>query len=332
MITRTDPTNDTFPPVSVLVTTFNYARYIREAIESVLKSDYPAEQIQIVVVDDGSTDNTREIIEGFGPRVQYVFQQNRGKAAATASGLKEVAGKYCFFLDADDYYLPDRIRRAVELFEGDSELVHVSHPALYRKEGDGAESEEAFPAELRGRRHAGSPLLCQMFSENYTVGAGSTFSARVSALRDLVVPEAVDMFVDEYLLIHTLPRGDSYFHDRPLSVWRIHGDNYSDIGAGNNALIAEKEERTLQSMRAVLKSLGDDSPALVREIYSLKLFAAELHTKERSGSKSFSDVLKLAVKLGRALPTIGGGLFQIAARYHWYSRLIPTSLLRVLKR
>ena len=89
--------------VTVIIPTYNYGRYICEAINSVLSSNFTQREIEIIVVDDGSTDDTLEKVRAYGDRVQYASQKNQGKASATKIGIGYAKGKYIFNLDADDY-------------------------------------------------------------------------------------------------------------------------------------------------------------------------------------------------------------------------------------
>ena len=111
--------------VSVVIPNYNYARFLPEAIDSVLAQTYG--QIEIIVVDDGSTDDSREILDGYGDRVTVIFQQNAGVSAARNNGVSRSRGEYLAFLDADDAWLPAKIERQIAAFRGDEEigLVHV---------------------------------------------------------------------------------------------------------------------------------------------------------------------------------------------------------------
>lgn len=112
-----------FPLVSVVIPAFNDARYIRQAIESVLAQTHRA--LDIVVVDDGSTDETLEIVNGFGPAVRVFTQQNRGAAAARNRALREVRGEYVAFLDADDFWHPRKLEAQLRHLRGCGACVAV---------------------------------------------------------------------------------------------------------------------------------------------------------------------------------------------------------------
>ena len=100
----------TVVPVSVVITTFNRAQLVEEAIRSVLSQRRVA-PLEIIVVDDGSTDNTPRIAETFKGSVKYVFQDHRGVSSARNRGIKLSSGEWIAFLDSDDLWLPDKLFR-----------------------------------------------------------------------------------------------------------------------------------------------------------------------------------------------------------------------------
>jgi glycosyltransferase involved in cell wall biosynthesis len=122
--------------VSVVIPTYNYGRFIGEAIESALAQTVAASEI--VVVDDGSTDNTESVVRAFGQRVQYVRQENAGVCAARNRGVAESVGDYVAFLDADDTWEPSKLEMQIARFALDSSigLVHCG-----TREFDGSTGE-----------------------------------------------------------------------------------------------------------------------------------------------------------------------------------------------
>jgi glycosyltransferase involved in cell wall biosynthesis len=104
--------------VSVIIPTFNYSHYLSETLNSVKNQSY--KNLECIVIDDGSTDNTKEIFNtaaGDDNRFKYFYQQNRGISSARNSGLKHAIGDYIQFLDSDDLIEPDKIKSQVEIFE-----------------------------------------------------------------------------------------------------------------------------------------------------------------------------------------------------------------------
>jgi glycosyltransferase involved in cell wall biosynthesis len=92
------------PTVSVIIPTYNREHYVVETVESALAQTL--EDVEVVVVDDGSTDDTRHVLSQFGSRIRYVYQENRGRSSARNRGIVETTGRYILFLDSDDLLLP----------------------------------------------------------------------------------------------------------------------------------------------------------------------------------------------------------------------------------
>ena len=102
------------PLVSVIIGNYNYGYFLAEAIESVLQQTY--RHFELIVVDDGSTDNSREVIESYGEQVVAIFQPNKGQGEAFNVGITKAQGEIICFLDADDYYHPDKLNKIVSGF------------------------------------------------------------------------------------------------------------------------------------------------------------------------------------------------------------------------
>jgi glycosyltransferase involved in cell wall biosynthesis len=110
------------PRIAVVIPAYNPARYLGEAIESVIEQTLDPELIEICVVDDGSTDDTRSVVSRFGPRVRYLHHENRGLPATRNVGLQATSAPYVNFLDADDRLLPEKFARELSLFDADPRL------------------------------------------------------------------------------------------------------------------------------------------------------------------------------------------------------------------
>ncbi|SDZ17601.1 Glycosyltransferase involved in cell wall bisynthesis [Proteiniborus ethanoligenes] len=98
--------------VSVIIPVYNGDKYIGSAIDSVLKQDYP--NIEIIIIDDGSTDNTESIVKAYGNKIKYFYKENGGEASARNHGLKVAKGEFIAFLDCDDLYRKDKISKQVK--------------------------------------------------------------------------------------------------------------------------------------------------------------------------------------------------------------------------
>ena len=102
------------PLASIIITSYNYEKFLSRAIDSAFQQTYPVKEI--IVVDDGSTDNSRHIINSYGDQITSVFQENKGRAFATNAGFFASRGEIIFFLDADDIFFPHKVETMVNYF------------------------------------------------------------------------------------------------------------------------------------------------------------------------------------------------------------------------
>ncbi|MGI8566739.1 MAG: glycosyltransferase [Pyrinomonadaceae bacterium] len=112
------------PSFSVIISSYNYGHFLDATIESVLAQTYPAREI--IIIDDGSTDNSAEVAGAFGKRVKFVAQKNQGVCVARNNGAKLATGDVLAFLDSDDIWLPRKLEQQVEAFQADAEVGLVS--------------------------------------------------------------------------------------------------------------------------------------------------------------------------------------------------------------
>lgn len=119
--------------VSVIIPTYNRAKYIRRALESVLAQTY--QDYEIIVVDDGSMDNTREILAEFEGKIKYIVQKNQGSAAARNRGIQESKGEYIAFLDSDDIWIPEKLAEQVKILDTHEKIgiVYSRMPIINEK-------------------------------------------------------------------------------------------------------------------------------------------------------------------------------------------------------
>jgi len=117
------------PLISVIIPAYNARTFISAAVESVLAQTHPA--VEVIVVDDGSTDRTLDALAAFQGRIRSLRQPNRGPAAARNAGLALAGGEYVMFLDADDWILPDKLRRQVACLAGSPAVGWVFCDVVY---------------------------------------------------------------------------------------------------------------------------------------------------------------------------------------------------------
>jgi glycosyltransferase involved in cell wall biosynthesis len=153
--------------ISVIIPTYNRANLIEKAIKSVLKQTY--QDFEIIIVDDGSTDNTEEIIRGFkDKRVKYIkkYKKNRGISVARNIGIKIARGKYIAFLDSDDEWFPEKLNKQIKILQdGSPELGVVYSISCYIDESgkninklrNSKKVEGYIYEDLLGKNYVGTP-------------------------------------------------------------------------------------------------------------------------------------------------------------------------------
>jgi glycosyltransferase involved in cell wall biosynthesis len=119
------------PLFSVIIAVYNGAATLSRAIESVLAQSWT--QREVIVVDDGSTDGTQQVVSRFGDAVRCLRQENAGVSAARNAGARHADGEWLAFLDADDWYYPDRLRLHAEWIMRDSDLDFLTGDFEYRR-------------------------------------------------------------------------------------------------------------------------------------------------------------------------------------------------------
>lgn len=134
MLRCKDDKSTSQPQVSVIIPTFNCAQYLPEAIDSVLAQTF--QDFELIVVDDGSTDHTAEVLQGYGDRLQAIHQNNQGVAMARNHGIQQAKGTWIAFLDADDVFLPDKLAAQVALAMDHPELG-IIHSGWRRVDSQG---------------------------------------------------------------------------------------------------------------------------------------------------------------------------------------------------
>jgi glycosyltransferase involved in cell wall biosynthesis len=221
------------PTVSVLMPAYNYARYVKRAITSVMEQDYPAELLNLIVVDDGSTDNTAAVVEQlvrqYSGRVQLIQQANAGASAAYNTALAAATGELIAILDADDVWLNKKIKRQVKEFTDNPKLGMVfcdmqvvdEHESPIRPSQVGDIGQ--FP------RRAFARLLCR------NVATASSILIRADLAKPL---EPGIPYSDWWFAVHAAEHDEVLFMPEALALYREHGANLTS-GVGGEAGIRE---------------------------------------------------------------------------------------------
>ncbi|MBT2586303.1 glycosyltransferase family 2 protein [Arthrobacter sp. ISL-95] len=136
--------------VSVIIPSYNSAAFVVDALESVFAQTRPADEI--IVVNDGSTDETERVLRPYLDRVVVLNQKNAGLSGARNSGIARATGDWLAFLDADDVWLPEKLARQISFIQDDATLVCIH--TNFSTFGNQSESPPPFPAFLAGRHDA----------------------------------------------------------------------------------------------------------------------------------------------------------------------------------
>jgi len=147
------------PLVSVIIPVYNGERYLAQTIESALAQTY--QPIEIIVIDDGSTDGSAEVVKRF-PSVRYQFQTNRGIGGARNRGVELATGDFLAFLDGDDLWSPSKLTRQMDTFEAEPalDMVFGHVKQFYSPElGESIKAKLRYNDEIIPGYHAGSMLI-----------------------------------------------------------------------------------------------------------------------------------------------------------------------------
>ena len=246
--------------VSILVNNYNYAAFLKEAIDSALSQTYPV--CEVIVVDDGSTDHSREIVRAYGSRIIPVFQENGGQAAAFNTGFGKSRGDIICFLDADDIFLPHKAQQLVEIFERYDTIGWCFH-ALDRVDNDlkkisSAVKQQAVSEvyDLRSLLQRGK--LGQAIPFDSLATSGMCFT-RALLERILPMPPEIRITSDDYIKYAALGTCPGYILLERLALQRIHGNNAYTFREDKQLLRAEVLIQTAYFLRTNFSTLKEYS-------------------------------------------------------------------------
>ena len=205
---------------SIIISNYNYAPFLAAAIDSALAVDWP--DLEVIVVDDGSTDQSREIIQAYGSRIVPVFRDNGGQVSAYESGFALSRGELIVFLDSDDLLEAQILREAAAVWYEGVSKVQVQMRVIDR---DGHPTGSVFPpfyivpTPEQIRRWVLTTSACPT-----PPGSGNIFS-RAMVQKILPVQDRFDYAGDSYTLAAAPVLGDVVTIAKPLALYRVHGRN-----------------------------------------------------------------------------------------------------------
>ncbi len=202
--------------VSVVITCYNHASYLDEAIGSVLYQTYP--HFEIVVVDDGSTDHTKAVATNYR-EVKYVWQKNQGLAAARNTGVKASTGKYLVFLDADDWLYNDALQQQIDAIQANPECMAVA----------GGHDKVNVNGEVIPEDHGSvvdADHYLHLLQGNF-IGMHAAVMYRREVFSTLQYDTGLKAAEDYDLYLKLTRRFPIYAHGGKIAAYRIHGSNMS---------------------------------------------------------------------------------------------------------
>jgi glycosyltransferase involved in cell wall biosynthesis len=206
--------------VSIIINNYNYDRFLAEAINSALNQSY--EQIEVIVVDDGSTDNSRQIIAEYGARIISILQPNGKQAAAFNSGFARSQGEIIIFLDSDDYLFPQAVAEIVKVWRSDIAKVHYRLDIV-----DSVGKSRGYSAP-QGTVPLAQGKVWQMLltTGGYTSTPTSGNALNRKALNNLFpIPDEYKLTADDYLSYQVPFYGEVVAINHALGVYRVHDSN-----------------------------------------------------------------------------------------------------------
>jgi GT2 family glycosyltransferase len=243
------------PFVSVLIDTYNHERFIEQAVVSALEQDFPPSDREILVVDDGSTDRTPEILGKFASQVRVLRKSNGGQASAFNSGIPECKGEIIAFLDGDDWWAPKKLARVVAVLAANGNCGIVGHGIANAFEG-GTQSIDTVPKAERLRLNALAAARVFRLRKSYLGTSRMTLRAKI-ARQILLLPEALVIEADEYLFTIAAAVSDLMILPDVLTYYRQHGANLYNSAGGN-----------VEGMRRKQRVMAALSLALRRELHA----------------------------------------------------------------
>lgn len=237
---------------SVLIDTYNHERFIEQAIVSVLEQDFPAADREILVVDDGSTDGTPDIVKKFAPQVRLLRKQNGGQASAFNAGIPECRGEIVAFLDGDDWWASGKLRRVSSIFAAEPRVGLVGH-GIIETFPDGTMRTAA--PEKNERLQLVSMAAARVFRLRKSYLGTSRMTLRTELARQLLpVPESIVIEADEYLFTLAAVTREIIILQEALTHYHIHGGNLY-LAHGNTVIGLRRKQKAVQALASALRDI-----------------------------------------------------------------------------
>lgn len=225
------------PKVSIVIPTYNHARYIRSAVESAIHQNY--ENLEVLVIDDGSKDGTAELLKPYLSNIKYIYKENGGTPSALNLGLSQATGEYVCWLSADDVFIDGKVAKQVKLMESDPSMG-FSYTSFVVIDANGVKQYDVNSAYYPNKQEMVTHLMEGCFIN------GSSVMMRRSALKEVgYFDESLPQAHDYDLWLRFLRLYTCGFLGEFLLAYRWHGRNMSRYPNEECSIIVQERAKRL---------------------------------------------------------------------------------------
>lgn len=271
--------------VSVVITCYNYGRYLENCLNSVFQQTF--KDFEILLIDDGSTDHTQDVVAQFRdkPNLNYFYQKNQGQANAKNNGIKHSKGDFIAFLDADDIWAEDKLEKQISLFESDKVCVVYSR-SNYIDENGKPLAYKLSGKYLLPRRGQVTEFL---FLDNFVPFSSAV--VRKECFKNCgLFDESLKMAIDWDLWLRISTEYHFDYVNEPLLKYRVgHSDQMSKNAFVRNSCCDKIMERFLENNKDLL------SKKIIRKAYAFTFCNRGKYYAEHDWSKSIKYYLSALI-------------------------------------
>jgi len=311
--------------ISVVIPVYNAGKAICRAIDSVLAqtlTDY-----EIIVVDDGSTDNTPEIIKKYGDKIRYIRQENSGASIARNTAIQAAKGKWIAFLDADDEWLPDKLKMQMELLHRNPDLMWCAGNFI---QTDGIRSAPRISPPVIRNALAGRDYFLNYFEE---AAKGRCFIATPTVILKKNIFEKIGLFDPHFLrgqdtdmwwrIAHIHPK-TGYIAEPTVKVYLdlldpILQKRRLTTKSGKNALIMVKKHLKLANQHGDIEIFRMFAKKIMRSRLSISIYHG-FKNETRTLIKEFPDIFPWYWRIAAYLLTVAPNLTKPVGHFLLYLR------------
>lgn len=262
------------PVISIIIPCYNHGNYLEEALESIFSQQYEA--VEIVVVDDGSTDNTKAVAEQY-KRVKYIYQDNKGLSAARNTGIKNCSGDFLVFLDADDWLLPGALKTNLAFFKSHPDVAFVSggFKSVYTDSGKSIDTTY----EVTSAHYIN-------FLRNNFIGMHAAVMYQRWVFDEFYFDETLLVCEDYDLYLKISKKYPVYHHTHIIAAYRKHNSNMSsDIPKMLSGVLSVLKTQKKDLRNISEKGAYSSGRKIWKEYYSKELYD-ELKENKRTATRS----------------------------------------------